>query len=1503
MESKVELKLIISKYLKFIKSTKDDLNLDKINNKSVISSSSLSLDSELSSFYFYFIETFLNNFDKYSENAGYKNKKDYLELVIYIIKYFESSDTKNLTFPSNETVINKINQFFKNSEVTLSRKNENSTVSLLLVYNFLIKNSFNDILINNLYHLLNTLFKMSIKYAKIKDALFTTTSLILDVFEKYVEKFISNKLFKFSPSALKPHIKRFYNFKKTSFYFGINNPETLISRQIINNILSRIDCTINEIPENFQLNHLKLSMGEAFNYSYNNKECKGRFGFCSICYLAADFYCVSTRLPICSIACKDKLNHKINFFDFLNYYEVIKNSNLETESNTLTILDDNFQENIDGKIAIIKLFLEDIINFINKAYFENEKINIKAIILSMLATIQKLLKILDYLVNFTYLEDIKPKLINICMKCIQNGDILITELTLELLLSLFKNYLYYLKSDFIFILEELLSFLVICTSNGNKQNKILKFLYELFKLEDNKLYLILYNNYDLSTKYSNLSEKFIDTLIKLLIDVNVNPIVKTSTIKFFKLIIKSLIFNSKLNTITTKDDKRFLLIQNTDYVKNNFNKQHKKIVEYLEEKLFINDNENSKETIAKFLRYTNGLDKEKVGEYLGFNAEFNQDVLKCYLNTFDFIHLPINEAVRQFLFCFKISGEGQVISRVMQAFSEKYFKDNQNNSFCQSSDAVFYLACNILILHTSLHNPKVHKSDKMTLNVFCSSLKGLNDGTNFNEAYLKEIYENIENNKFVTLDYNTYSNTNQLNEPGNNSNLESLKLSLTISKFSEWDTSDIETMDISKIILYIFDILKKNFEALISIKDKKYLNEFYEFIVFCLILFSKNRMDGYRSDLISSIIKYLDFYSFIHLDESYIKNIKLFVKVIKLKPELFDICWGKLCYYFLNKQTLIKNFLKHAEEVQRTTITEVYKLYSNDLIDFLISDSVRLDPENLYSSINHIFAFLLEDLERNKVLHLLIGSIIIDKLLNNADPNLWNFILEKFKKILQKLLFSYSTPSNNTIFVEYLLMIYNKILKIDFSIDSIIDLVSDISFIILKNESFSFKYKTIFNKLSDLPENSVAGMNMIFNMKMLEVYENLLPYKESKPIVILFISKSFKKFIEHIELTPSIIKILDILVEHNFNDYKSNLDIIIKRDLEKCDKFDISLHWSKIMEFLSLNYKGNLKLDKINEITTIYLDNKLKNNFVPVILNELMKAISNNINNLDISILKSYIKFICKQIDSIYILPQLEFDSKSKETLLELFELIITINIDFQEIYSVLNDLIFKILKSSSEIINTSIEFMQKINLAYSFSLDHKHEINKDNNICKGFQKYVATSEASPFICLEYIANLITAIESEKNLHAVLINYDKLKQLKDILIMEMDLSLNVLNIQKVNLNEEILFKIENNIGKILCLFGIVCVLCKADNSEHNRLYEIYNKQVLNYITSFIGSKIQNNNFYEYVALNFKIINKFFFDDKNMNSKEFTNTVIKAFICNYEKLRVTLIDFMLNYNSR
>ncbi|KAK7939792.1 hypothetical protein WMY93_003118 [Mugilogobius chulae] len=124
--------------------------------------------------------------------------------------------------------------------------------------------------------------------------------------------------------------------------------------------------------------------------------------------------------------------------------------------------------------------------------------------------------------------------------------------------------------------------------------------------------------------------------------------------------------------------------------------------------------------------------------------DFNIEVLHAFVELHEFTDLNLVQALRQFLWSFRLPGEAQKIDRMMEAFAQRYCQCNPG--VFQSTDTCYILSFAIIMLNTSLHNPNV--KDKPTVERFISMNRGINDGGDLPEDLLRNLYDSIKNEPF-----------------------------------------------------------------------------------------------------------------------------------------------------------------------------------------------------------------------------------------------------------------------------------------------------------------------------------------------------------------------------------------------------------------------------------------------------------------------------------------------------------------------------------------------------------------------------------------------------------------------------------------------------------------------------------------------------------------------------------------------------------------------------------
>jgi len=143
---------------------------------------------------------------------------------------------------------------------------------------------------------------------------------------------------------------------------------------------------------------------------------------------------------------------------------------------------------------------------------------------------------------------------------------------------------------------------------------------------------------------------------------------------------------------------------------------------------------------AELLRFTPGLHKSTVGEYLGGPGPMLKRLREQYVASYNFRGMPVSDAMRSFLQGFRLPKEAQQIDRVVQCFAQEYSK--QNPSVFANADAVYTLSFSMILLNTDQHSRQI--KNKMTFDQFVSNNRSINDGSNVPRKVLHEIYYSIK---------------------------------------------------------------------------------------------------------------------------------------------------------------------------------------------------------------------------------------------------------------------------------------------------------------------------------------------------------------------------------------------------------------------------------------------------------------------------------------------------------------------------------------------------------------------------------------------------------------------------------------------------------------------------------------------------------------------------------------------------------------------------------------
>jgi len=155
-------------------------------------------------------------------------------------------------------------------------------------------------------------------------------------------------------------------------------------------------------------------------------------------------------------------------------------------------------------------------------------------------------------------------------------------------------------------------------------------------------------------------------------------------------------------------------------------------------------------SVAHFLyARADDLDKAALGDYLGEESEFEDQVRAHYTSFLCFDNLEFDMSLRRFLQKFRLPGEAQKIDRLMRSFATHYYASRGEDSVFHTADATYVTAFATIMLNTDAHSPNIKKEDKMTLDGFLKnveSVRDFNQGHALEHAWLEDLYNRIVNN-------------------------------------------------------------------------------------------------------------------------------------------------------------------------------------------------------------------------------------------------------------------------------------------------------------------------------------------------------------------------------------------------------------------------------------------------------------------------------------------------------------------------------------------------------------------------------------------------------------------------------------------------------------------------------------------------------------------------------------------------------------------------------------
>lgn len=256
------------------------------------------------------------------------------------------------------------------------------------------------------------------------------------------------------------------------------------------------------------------------------------------------------------------------------------------------------------------------------------------------------------------------------------------------------------------------------TSSNEHQELILEMFQELFR--DPEFISFLYIQYDCNEQSFDLFEGICKFLSK-----NSFPLKEGEPINVKQILSLQCLLNilhcisersSDENKLTQEKILELREIKNTKvkYLQcvENINNNPQKGIKSLQDLKLIKEEFDPKEFSTVLKKYSKWFTKASVSEVM----KKDQNVLREYMESFDFKGLPIDEALRLLIRNFHLLGSAEVIEKITKTFATKFYEDNKETDIFENAEAAFVYTFAVTMLHSDLHNPR--NISKMKLESF-----------------------------------------------------------------------------------------------------------------------------------------------------------------------------------------------------------------------------------------------------------------------------------------------------------------------------------------------------------------------------------------------------------------------------------------------------------------------------------------------------------------------------------------------------------------------------------------------------------------------------------------------------------------------------------------------------------------------------------------------------------------------------------------------------------------
>ena len=510
---------------------------------------------------------------------------------------------------------------------------------------------------------------------------------------------------------------------------------------------------------------------------------------------------------------------------------------------------------------------------------------------------------------------------------------------------------------------------------------------------------------------------------------------------------------------TSSEEVSFEVYKNTNIMKNPFLSTLNPLVYFIitedKEKLpTLTYEDYTAFEVSRFIR-TNikKLIRERVGDYLCSGKKFNIKVLTNFINSFDFTNHNLLESMRVLFYELPLSGEAQVIDRVVQTFGEKFHKQNPHE--LKNPDFCYYLAFSILQLNTDLHRDEVE--NKMTLKQFIESV-GLSTGNEkIDPKYLEGIYNKIATDPIVIpgqkLSGSTKNKKELIQEEKKNimeATFYQLNTITTISSNTNNYVIGVDNDDIRNLLEFSWSNFFSTYSILLAeTTDNDIIKYIFYMARTCGILKLNTAVEAY----INAIINITNIN-----DNREIKNVELIenlITFIRINGQYIRTGWtiildtiSKIDYYLNTDKEYIRDDLRHKSSIKNLEKEISINFQKKDILSRNITDMIydgifsktnTFDGEAIINFVTGLCVISKNELTEyyhRRVFSLvklsevadfniyriqvewvkiwkLIGDHFVYVITHIIEQNIWQNALDNLKQIISKLLLKPETGNYN----------------------------------------------------------------------------------------------------------------------------------------------------------------------------------------------------------------------------------------------------------------------------------------------------------------------------------------------------------------------------------------------------------------------------------------------------------------------------------------------------------